>query len=61
MYYTCESNNTHDYKIVAVVQLEEGKAQQSDVMWAKRYELGTEQFVEIPTQDVACVIEGLDQ
>ena len=60
MYFNCESNNRHDYRIVAVVQIEGMVARQPNVIWAKRFDLAAERFVDIPAKDVACFLEGLE-
>lgn len=54
---TCEADGKKDETIVAVVRGSEAEWL-ADVLWARRYDLGTEKFVELPSRGVRCLNEG---
>lgn len=54
---TCESDGKKDETIVAAVRLTETEWL-ADVIWARRYAVGTEKFVEQPGRGVRCLNEG---
>jgi hypothetical protein len=55
---TCESDGKKDEKIVAVVRASEEDEWLEDVLWARRYDLDTQKFVEQPIRGVRCLNEG---
>jgi hypothetical protein len=54
---TCESDGKRDETIVAAVRLTETEWLE-EVIWARRYAVGTEKFVEQPSRGVRCLNEG---
>ena len=54
---TCESDGKKDETIVAAVRVTEDEWL-ADVIWARRYAVGTEKFVEHPGRGVRCLNEG---
>jgi hypothetical protein len=54
---TCESDGKKDETIVAAVRLGETEWL-ADVIWARRYAVATERFVEQPGRGVRCLNEG---
>jgi hypothetical protein len=54
---TCENDGKSDQTIVAAVRATEAEWL-ADVVWARRYDLGTEKFVEHPSRGVRCLNEG---
>ena len=54
---TCESDGKKDETIVAAVRLTETEWLE-EVIWARRYAVGTEKFVEHPGRGVRCLNEG---
>jgi hypothetical protein len=54
---TCESDGKKDETIVAAVRLTETEWLE-EVIWARRYAVGTEKFVEQPSRGVRCLNEG---
>lgn len=54
---TCETDGKMDETIVAVVRATETEWL-TDVLWARRYDLGMEKFVEQPSGGVRCLNEG---
>ena len=55
---TCEADGKKDETIVAVVRGLEEVEWLADVLWARRYDLDTEKFVEQPIRGVRCLNEG---
>lgn len=55
---TCEADGKKDETIVAVVRATEEEEWLADVLWARRYDLNTEKFVDHPIQGVRCLNEG---
>ena len=55
---TCEADGIKDETIVAVVRAIEEDEWLADVLWALRYDLDTEKFVDHPVQGVRCLNEG---
>jgi hypothetical protein len=54
---TCESDGKRDEAIVAAVRAAHSEWL-ADVIWARRYAVGTEKFVEQPSRGVRCLNEG---
>jgi hypothetical protein len=54
---TCESDGRKDETIVAVVRGEDTEWL-ADVLWARRYDLDTQKFVDQPSTGVRCLNEG---
>ena len=54
---TCESDGRKDETIVAVVRGEDTEWL-ADVLWARRYDLDTQKFVDQPSSGVRCLNEG---
>jgi len=54
---SCETDGKKDETIVAVVRATETEWL-ADVLWARRYDLGTAKFVEQPLPGVRCLNEG---
>jgi len=54
---TCEADGKKDETIVAVVRATETEWL-ADVLWARRYDLNTEKFVEQPIRGLRCLNEG---
>lgn len=54
---TCETDGRKDETIVAVVRATEAEWL-ADALWARRYDLGTEKFVDHPNRGVRCLNEG---
>ena len=54
---TCESDGKKDETIVGAVRLTQNEWL-ADVIWARRYAVGTEKFVEHPGRGVRCLNEG---
>ena len=55
---TCESDGKKDETIVAVVRATEEEEWLEDVLWARRYDLDTQKFVEQPSSGLRCLNEG---
>jgi hypothetical protein len=55
---TCEADGKKDETIVAVVRGVEEVEWLADVLWARRFDLDTEKFVELPIRGVRCLNEG---
>jgi hypothetical protein len=54
---TCESDGRKDETIVAAVRATQDEWL-ADVIWARRYAVGTQKFVEHPGRGVRCLNEG---
>ena len=54
---TCESDGRKDETIVAVVRGEDTEWL-ADVLWARRYDLATQKFVDQPSSGLRCLNEG---
>lgn len=54
---TCESDGRKDETIVAVVRGEDIEWL-ADVLWARRYDLDTQKFVDQPSSGLRCLNEG---
>jgi len=55
---TCESDGKKDETIVAVVRGIEEEEWLEDVLWARRFDLDTQKFVEQPSRGLRCLNEG---
>jgi hypothetical protein len=55
---TCEADGKKDETIVAVVRAVEEEEWLADVLWARRFDLDAQKFVDQPSEGVRCLNEG---